>query len=85
MPSKPSPSEYEQIVTLVATNPRAWLGVHELAVYFRLPEPLVTAACNGKDSQFIGKSCHPDLFDGWLRAHAGLAGASSVEPKGASK
>lgn len=72
-------SEYEELLALVAANPRAWLGVHELAIFFRLPETLVSAACGGKDSPFVGKSCHPDLFDAWLRAHSGLAGATSVE------
>lgn len=82
----PEPAgEYEKLLLLVAANPRAWLGVGELALYFRLPETLVSSACGGKDSPFVGKSCHPDLFDAWLRAHAGLAGASSIEPKGGSK
>lgn len=72
--SKPAEaSEYDTLVALVAANPRAWLGAGELATYFRLPEVYITAASKAKDSPFIGKSCHPDLLDAWLRAHPGLA------------
>lgn len=78
-PAKAGQSEYDRLVALVAANPRAWLGIAELAEYFRLPEPLVTAACNGNDSPFIGKSCHPEIFDAWLRDHTGLPSGSSVE------
>lgn len=69
--SKPT-SEYEAIVALVTANPRAYLGVGELAIYFRLPDVYITAASTAKDSPFIGKNCHPDLLDAWLRAHPGL-------------
>lgn len=77
--AKPALSEYDAIVALVTANPRAWLGIAELAAYFRLPETIVTAACNGNDSPFIGKNCHPDLFDAWLRDHTGLPSAASVD------
>lgn len=83
--SKPEASEYETLVALVSANPRAWLGVGELATYFRLPETIVTAACNGNDSPFIGKNCHPDLFDQWLRDHAGLPSADGVDRNKAKK
>lgn len=72
--SKPEPeeSDYERLVALVTANPRAWLGVAELSMYFRLPSVYITAASKAKDSPFIGTNCHPDLLDAWLRAHPGL-------------
>lgn len=73
MPAKPPQlSEYETVLALVTANPRAWLGVSELAALFRLPVVYITAASTAKDTPFVGKSCHPDLLDTWLRNHPGL-------------
>lgn len=67
-----SPSEYEEVLDLVQRNPRAWLGCGELATLFRIPAPYITAASKAKDTPFIGKSCHPDELDKWLRNHPGM-------------
>lgn len=66
-------SRYEEVLAMVTANPRAWLGVGELAILFRLPETEISAVSTAKDSPFRGKNCHPAMLDEWLRAHTGFA------------